>query len=123
MLHDFEEVGQVDRYPAGAEYVEGGTLQDWIKKRRLSSIGEILDVAIQLAWGLDFSHTCGLVHQDIKPANILLSSDMVAKITDFGLARAGAMAGISLASGELGSSESIMVTIIRIASTATVGNP
>ncbi|MDH5639032.1 MAG: protein kinase, partial [Nitrospinota bacterium] len=53
-----------------AEYVDGGSMQDWIKDGRLSDIGGMLDVAIQFAWGLDYSHERGLVHQDIKPANV-----------------------------------------------------
>jgi WD40 repeat protein/serine/threonine protein kinase len=79
-----------------AEFVEGGSLRDWIRSGRLYAGGpdkaleRILDVAIQFAWGLDHAHGQGLVHQDIKPANVLLTPEGVAKVTDFGLARARA---------------------------------
>jgi len=77
-----------------AEFIDGGSLQDWIKSDRLTNMGEVLDVAIQFAWGLHYSHERGLTHQDIKPANVMMTTSGVAKVTDFGLARArsGAMA-------------------------------
>jgi WD40 repeat protein/serine/threonine protein kinase len=79
-----------------AEYVEGGSLKDWIIDERLfeggkdKSLERILNIAIQSAWGLQYSHDQGLIHQDIKPANILMMPDGTPKITDFGLAKARA---------------------------------
>jgi WD40 repeat protein/serine/threonine protein kinase len=74
-----------------AEYVEGGSLAEWIRSRRLyeggpeKALERILDIAIQFAWGLDYAHTQGLVHQDVKPANVMVTPDGIAKVTDFGL--------------------------------------
>ncbi|NGN62670.1 protein kinase [Streptomyces sp. A7024] len=81
-----------------AEYVGGGSLAEWIADGRLYADGEaatprILDIAIQLAWGLDHAHSRGLVHQDVKPANALLEADGTVKVTDFGLARGAAGLG------------------------------
>ncbi len=82
-----------------AEYVQVGSLADWIGKRKLyegghkQALERILDVAIQFAWGLDYAHEQGLVHQDVKPANVMMASDGTVKVTDFGLAKARAMAG------------------------------
>ncbi|MBD2891558.1 Serine/threonine-protein kinase PknD [Actinomadura sp. RB99] len=85
-----------------AEYVPGGSLRDWIDDRRLYSGGRdealvrILDVAVQFAWGLAHAHDRGVVHQDVKPANVLMDGTpdgAVAKVTDFGLAKARAVAG------------------------------
>lgn len=79
-----------------AEYVEGGSLSDWIRTRKLYAGGpqealkRILDVAIQMAWGLQYAHEQGVIHQDVKPANVLMTLDGTAKITDFGLSRARA---------------------------------
>ncbi len=77
-----------------AEFVEAGSLRDWIMTRQLYRGGEeialarILDIAIQTAWALDHAHKRQLVHQDVKPDNIMMTSDGTAKLTDFGLARA-----------------------------------
>ncbi|CAM5515687.1 hypothetical protein GCM10010329_65300 [Streptomyces spiroverticillatus] len=89
--HYVRTLGEVPRI--FAEYVEGGSLRDWIHDRRLYEGGRqaaqarILDTAIQVAWGLAHAHDRGLVHQDVKPANVLLDTAGTAKVTDFGLAR------------------------------------
>ena len=84
-----------------AEFVEGGTLEDWIEDGRLYADGpakaivRILDIAIQFAWGLDYAHEQGLIHQDVKPGNVMMQGE-VPKVTDFGLAKArGAATRIS----------------------------
>jgi len=81
------------------EFLEGGSLKEWIDDHRLytggpqAALERILDVAIQFAWGLDYAHEQGLVHQDVKPANVMMTGEGLAKVTDFGLAKARAVAG------------------------------
>lgn len=82
--HFFRSLG--DEIVIFAEYVDGGSLTDWLSEGRLNNLETILDVAIQFAWGLGALHSRGLVHQDIKPSNCLITMEGVAKITDFGLA-------------------------------------
>ncbi|MET9319666.1 protein kinase [Streptomyces sp. NPDC003038] len=88
-----------------AEYVPGGSLRDRIRDRRLyaggpaQALARILDLAIQTAWGLQHAHERGLVHQDVKPANVLLDTDGTAKVTDFGIARARTAGGGELVPG------------------------
>jgi WD40 repeat protein/serine/threonine protein kinase len=101
-----------------AEYVEGGSLAEWIHDGRLyqggpeASLARIVDIAIQCAWGLHYAHEQGLIHQDVKPANILLTPGGVAKVTDFGLARAldPEGAGSKGAPAEMQGTRSLMVT-------------
>ena len=81
----FRTVG--DEIVIFADYIEGGTLADWISKGKLSSLEQALDVAIQFAWGLHAIHERGLIHQDVKPGNVLMTPDGVPMVTDFGLAR------------------------------------
>ena len=76
-----------------AEYVPGGTLTSWIKNRKLTQLDQILDVAIQFAWGLQAAHEQSIVHQDVKPLNVLMTADGIAKVCDFGLARARPVTG------------------------------
>jgi len=74
-----------------AEYVKGGSLSKWIRDRKLTALDQMLDVAIQFGWGLHYAHEQGLVHQDVKPANVMMTPEGIAQVTDFGLARARAM--------------------------------
>lgn len=76
-----------------AEYVGGGTLAAWIRNGRLAALSAKLDAAIQFAWGLHAIHEHGLIHQDVKPGNALLTEDGIVKVADFGLARARARGG------------------------------
>lgn len=71
-----------------ADYVEGGSLADWIANGKLERIEQIMDVAIQFAWGLQAIHHRGLVHQDVKPGNVLMTPEGTPMVADFGLARA-----------------------------------
>jgi serine/threonine protein kinase len=90
-----------------AEYVEGGSLGEWIRERRVADLERILDVAIQFARGLDAAHGRGLIHQDVKPSNVLMTAEGLAKVSDFGLARARVVAGEKVTSEH----QSILVSV------------
>jgi serine/threonine protein kinase len=78
------------------EYVSGHSLQDRLDEHGQLSLLEILRIGMQAASGLAAAHAQGLVHRDVKPANILLENGVErARLTDFGLARAAADAGLT----------------------------
>lgn len=68
------------------EYVEGKTLRDVIPVNGLPP-DKALDYAIQIAAGLGSAHSAGIIHRDLKPGNIMVTSEGLVKILDFGLAR------------------------------------
>jgi len=68
------------------EYVEGQTLQEKIAGRSLD-LAEISKIAVQIADALDAAHKKGIVHGDIKPANIMITAQGKVKVLDFGLSR------------------------------------
>ncbi|MBN1356895.1 serine/threonine protein kinase [bacterium] len=83
-----------DRLAIFAEYIPGGSLRKWIADGRFTDLESILDVAIQFAWGLHTAHIHGVVHQDVKPGNALMTEDGILKVTDFGLAHPRNLGGI-----------------------------
>jgi len=70
------------------EFVEGTDLKKIIKAEGALGIDRALSLAIQICGGIGFAHRAGLVHADVKPQNILVTSEDVVKVTDFGIAQA-----------------------------------
>lgn len=70
------------------EYVEGITLKTYIEKKGQLSFKESASIAIQVARGIEAAHNKNIIHRDIKPQNIIISTDGKVKVTDFGIAKA-----------------------------------
>jgi serine/threonine-protein kinase len=86
-VHAVEEAGGLPYLVM--EYVPGRSLQERIDRQGPLGLHEILRIGMQAAAGLAAAHAQGLVHRDVKPANILLENGVErARLTDFGLARA-----------------------------------
>lgn len=77
------------------ELVEGITLKDYISKKGKLSVKEATSIAIQVSMGLEAAHSHGIIHRDVKPQNIIISTDGKVKVTDFGIARAASSNTIS----------------------------
>ena len=77
------------------ELVEGITLKEYISKKGKLTVKEATSIAIQVAMGLEAAHNRNIVHRDIKPQNIIISTDGKVKVTDFGIARAASSNTIS----------------------------
>jgi predicted Ser/Thr protein kinase len=83
------DVGQDgDAYYIVMEYVEGRDLKAIIREEAPFSIGRALDIVIDVCAGVGYAHHAGIVHCDVKPQNVLISTDGRVKVTDFGIARA-----------------------------------
>lgn len=84
-IHDFGQEKDNIFYIV-MEYVDGGTLKDRLKQRALS-VPEAVDFVIQAAEGLGCAHSNGIIHRDVKPANMLLRKDGHLLLSDFGIAK------------------------------------
>lgn len=91
----FDLIAEEDAHWLVMEYVEGETLSDLIRREGPLSPGRAADILGQAADGLVAAHAAGIVHRDVKPSNIMLSSAGTVKLTDFGIARAEADAALT----------------------------
>ena len=90
------DVGSEDGlYYIVMEYVEGITLKTYIEKKGQLSFKESASIAIQVARGIEAAHGKNIIHRDIKPQNIMISTDGKVKVTDFGIAKAASSNTIS----------------------------
>lgn len=77
------------------EYVEGITLKTYIEKKGQLTFKEAISIAIQVGRGIEAAHKKNIIHRDIKPQNIMISTEGKVKVTDFGIARAATSNTIS----------------------------
>ena len=99
------DVGEDDgQYYIVMEYVDGKTLKQVLKQRGHLSITEVIDIMLQVTDGMAHAHDAYIIHRDIKPQNIMILSNGMIKITDFGVATA-------LNSTQLTQTNSVMGTV------------
>ncbi|HHX68659.1 MAG TPA: Stk1 family PASTA domain-containing Ser/Thr kinase, partial [Gallicola sp.] len=84
------------------EYIDGKTLKDIINEKGALDPEYIANIGFQIAAAIEAAHKNGVIHRDIKPHNILINSDNIAKVTDFGIARISSTATITYTSTVLG---------------------
>ncbi len=72
---------------AAIEYVDGQSMQDWMDQKKRLSVGDALNIILFCADALREAHDQNMIHRDIKPDNILLTSKGIVKVADFGLAK------------------------------------
>jgi len=71
------------------ELMEGTTLHELLHEKHILAADEAVHLAHEICKGLDYAHSHGIVHRDVKPANIMITSRGAVKIMDFGIAKAG----------------------------------
>jgi polar amino acid transport system substrate-binding protein len=78
--------GEAGNYYIIMEYMPGGSLEAWLRDHGRLSPNDAVRVATDVCRGLSYAHDRGVVHCDLKPANILFAADGSAKVADFGIA-------------------------------------
>ncbi len=86
-IHDVVEKSAEGATFIAMEYVQGSNLKELLRFGRPLALDAVLEIVRQIAEALDYAHSKGVVHRDVKPANVLLTPDRQVKITDFGIAR------------------------------------
>jgi serine/threonine-protein kinase len=84
------------------EYVEGRALRDLIRSEGPLDANQAAEITAEIASALAFAHRNGVVHRDVKPGNVLLTRSGTVKVTDFGIARAGASDGLTQTGSVMG---------------------
>ncbi len=77
------------------ELIQGITLKDYITRKGKLTVREATSIAIQVSLGLEAAHKSDIIHRDVKPQNIIISTDGKVKLSDFGIARAASSNTIS----------------------------
>ncbi len=85
IIHD---IGEIQDFPyISMEYIQGMNLRHFMEKHTAIPLSTLLTITRQVASALDYAHENGVIHRDIKPENIMITPNLVVKITDFGIAR------------------------------------
>lgn len=95
IVNVFDVVQESDLHYIVMELIEGVTLKEFIKQKGPLEIEEAVEIAIQIASGIEHAHKNKIIHRDIKPQNIMISYDGIIKVTDFGIARAASSSTIT----------------------------
>ncbi len=99
-----EEAGQATPYIV-FEYVQGETLKERIRRQGRLPVPEAVAYAIEIARALGAAHERGIVHRDVKPQNVLVDGEGLAKVTDFGIARTLEQEGLTADGRVLGTTD------------------
>lgn len=94
---------QDDTHYIVMEFIDGITLKEYISNRGVLPWNEAINIGIQICSAIEQAHKNFIVHRDIKPHNILITKEGIAKVTDFGIARAVTSATITMVGSTIGS--------------------
>ena len=95
IVNIYDVGSQSDFHYIVMELIEGITLKTYIEKKGQLTFKEAASIAIQVGRGIEAAHNKGIIHRDIKPQNIIISTEGKVKVTDFGIAKAASSNTIS----------------------------
>jgi|WetSurMetagenome_2_1015567.scaffolds.fasta_scaffold00008_22 eukaryotic-like serine/threonine-protein kinase len=87
------------------QFVDGESLASRIQAKKPMPASEIIDIAKQICRGLRYAHAQNVVHRDIKPQNILIDKENIARLSDFGIAKIFSSSGITMTGVTVGTPE------------------
>jgi serine/threonine-protein kinase len=87
------------------QFVDGQNLSNLIRGKKPMPIHDIIDFSKQICRGLRYAHSQNIIHRDIKPGNILVDKENVARITDFGIAKIFSLSGLTMTGVAVGTPE------------------
>lgn len=99
-VHDIGQADEDSTSFIAMQYVEGPNLKELIQRGERPEPAKLLEIIAQIGDALDYAHQRGIVHRDVKPANIILTPDGLAKITDFGIAKIASIASNLTTTGQ-----------------------
>jgi serine/threonine protein kinase len=86
-IHDIGEDPETQVSFIAMEYIEGKNLKMLLGERKKFPYDQVSQIVAEVAEALDYAHRKGIIHRDVKPANIIITTDGKVKITDFGIAK------------------------------------
>jgi eukaryotic-like serine/threonine-protein kinase len=86
-IHDIGEDGDTQTSFIAMEYIEGKNLKMLLSEKTRFPFEQIAEMIAEIAEALDYAHRKGIIHRDVKPANVIITTDGKVKITDFGIAK------------------------------------
>ncbi len=86
-IHDIGEDAETQTSFIAMEYIEGKNLKMLLSEKTKFAFEEISEMIAEIAEALDYAHRKGIIHRDVKPANVIITTDGKVKITDFGIAK------------------------------------
>ena len=99
-VHDIGQADEGSTSFIAMQYVEGPNLKELIQRGERPDYPKLTELIAQIADALDYAHERGIIHRDVKPANIILAPDGMAKITDFGIAKIASIASNLTTTGQ-----------------------
>jgi len=87
------------------EYIAGDTLGERLQREKRLPWRTVINYAVQICRALKSAHNAGIIHRDLKPSNLLITSEEVIKLTDFGVAQVFAASKVTMTGGVIGTAE------------------